>query len=109
MSLRIQGTVGAVVNRKRGKDHKDAGQVYARVYQVDDVLESGYRKTTDVDDWDLEKKVEVGQKVDFPIIAEIYIPVDKNGVQKGEPRIQYRCIGNGNSKNVEPEKKGVKV
>lgn len=113
MSLVLRGDVISVINRKFGKDHAKAGQVYGRLYQLNTVVnEDGYVKIVDVDDFDLTREVKVGKSLDIPVYAQIYIPSDKDGKQKGEPRIQFHAIRtNGKDVSlVEPaQSKGVKV
>lgn len=111
MSLIMQGAVVAVIDRKYGKDNPKAGQVYGRLYQLSTVVnDDGYVKIVDVDDFDLNRKVEIGKLLTVPVYAQIYIPVDKDtGRTKGEPRIQFHAMKDGNGvgavHHVEEKKK----
>lgn len=110
MSLILQGDVVAVISRKYGKDHAKAGQIYGRLYQLSTVVnDDGYVKIVDVDDFELTRKVEVGRSLTVPVYAQIYIPLDKEGKQKGEPRIQFHAQKANGAGLAEPEKKAVKV
>jgi len=105
MSLILQGTVITIINRIK----KDTNEVYARLYQVQTVVnDDGYKKSVDVDDFELGRKVEVGKEISLPVYAAIWQPEDKNG-KKGVPVIQYHALKTNNSGASAAAPKGVKV
>jgi hypothetical protein len=105
MSLKLEGDVVAVIDRKYAKVTTDRdgkihqiGEIYGRLYQMQTVVnEDGYVKIVDVDDFDLKRKVELGHFT-LPVYVNIYSPVDKEGKKNGESRIQFHAI---KEKNVE--------
>lgn len=105
MSLILQGEVITIINRTK----KDDGSIYARLYQVQTVVNNdGYKKSVDVDDFDLSRKVEVGKEISIPVYAAIWQPEDKKG-KKGLPVIQYHALKGNNVVAGDPARKGVKV
>lgn len=109
MGLNIDGVVISVINRKYNKDHKFAGQVYGRLYQLQNVVnEEGYTRVVDVTDGDLTRVVTVGKSISLPVWCEIYTPLDKDGKQKDAPRLQFHAL-KGEAVKFETKEKGVKV
>lgn len=105
MSLILQGEVITIIPRVK----KDDGTVYARLYQIQTVVNNdGYKKSVDVDDFDLTRKVEVGKEITLPVYAAIWQPEDKNG-KKGVPVIQYHALKGNGAVVSAPVSKGIKV
>lgn len=98
MSLTITGVVESIIPKEKD------GVVYARMYQVKVEGQGGYKKLINIDDFDLNRKIDIGREITVPIYCNIWQPVSKAGERKA-PVLQYHAIKDKQSmpgKNVKP-------
>lgn len=85
MALTLTGVVESIIPKEK------EGKVYARMYQVKVEGQGGYKKIINIDDFELNRKIEVGREVTLPVYCNIWQPISKNGEKKA-PVLQYHAI-----------------
>jgi len=99
MSLILQGKVETIIPRTKEKSN----EVFSRVYQIKVVQNGGFVKLINVDDFDLNRKISIGDTVNLPVYCDIWQPQDKNGKFKS-PVLQYHAIKEDDAKLFTPTK-----
>jgi hypothetical protein len=90
-------TINGVVEKRNHKEKQRNREAYARLYQIKVETMGGFKKFINIDDFDLNRKIEVGQEVKLPIYCDIWQPKSKDGILK-PPVIQYHAIKEDNAK-----------
>lgn len=98
MALTITGIIESIIPRK-----KENGEIYARLYQIKVETQGGYKKFINIDDFDLNRKIEVGKEITMPCYCDIWQPAGKDGILKA-PVLQYHAIKEDASKQFMPNK-----
>lgn len=101
MAIYVKGIVENIVNRTTAD-----GKVFLRVYQIASETSGGLKGYTNIDDFDIKRKVEIGKEITLPIYCEIRIPETKDG-KKMSPVLQYRAFKENEAKLLpnDPTKK----